>query len=294
MDSCLFLTLVSTVEECRAACLLIDSLRSFGGAPGQGPILVFAADPEVVPCDSLLSPGVRIVPLAMPKSLQDYPLADKTCACAQAEALAGPGTRSLVWLDAKCLFLKPPELLDLSPTFDIALRPVHIRNIGLPKEAPLDDFWRRIYTAAGLTDTSLTVESFVDCRRIRAYFNTHITAVNPQLGLFRRWQETLTALVEDRDFQSGPCRDDLHRIFLHQAVLSALIAATVEPARIRILPPDYSYPYNLQARVPPERRARTLNELTCAVYEGRDLDPARVTDIEIREPLRSWLEARRG
>jgi len=30
------------------------------------------------------------------------------------------------------------------------------------------------------------------------------------------------------------------------------------------------------------------------VYEGRPLDPAAVGDIEIREPLRSWLAARTG
>jgi hypothetical protein len=30
----------------------------------------------------------------------------------------------------------------------------------------------------------------------------------------------------------------------------------------------------------------------CVIYEDRSIDPRDVADIEIREPLRSWLTAR--
>jgi len=34
-----------------------------------------------------------------------------------------------------------------------------------------------------------------------------------------------------------------------------------------------------------------MNDLVCFPYEDRALRPGAVTDIQIREPLRSWLEA---
>ncbi len=128
-------------------------------------------------------------------------------------------------------------------------------------------------------------------RRLRAFFNSHGFAVRPGLGICGRWLELFEALVEDAAFQGAACNDELHRIFLFQAAFSALVATAVAPPRIRILPPSYNYPYNLQARVPDARRAVALDDLVSFTYEGRTLRPAEVEDVEIREPLRSWLEA---
>jgi hypothetical protein len=113
--------------------------------------------------------------------------------------------------------------------------------------------------------------------------------VNPSRGLLRKWLECFQTLVLDKAYQATYCHDELHQVFLHQAVLSALLATSLEPARIRVLPPTYSYPYNLHESVPPERRAPMLNDLVSITYEDRSLDPAIVDDIGIREPLRSWL-----
>jgi hypothetical protein len=87
------------------------------------------------------------------------------------------------------------------------------------------------------------------------------------------------------------CADPLHRIFLHQAVFRALIAGVREGRGVRMLPPSYSYPYNLQEKVPEERRASRLNDLVSIACENRPLHPSRVRDIGIDEPLRSWLKA---
>jgi len=79
------------------------------------------------------------------------------------------------------------------------------------------------------------------------------------------------------------------QIFLFQAILSALLATALDPKRIRILPPTYNYPYNLHASVPPDRRTQSLNDLMCFTYEERSINPSEMTDIGIREPLKSWL-----
>ena len=58
---------------------------------------------------------------------------------------------------------------------------------------------------------------------------------------------------------------------------------------MRILPPEYNYPFNLQSRVPAAHRARALNDVVTFAYEDRSLNPAEITDIALEEPLRSWL-----
>lgn len=291
VDHTVFLTLVSTAGQRSCARLLVDSIRSFGGPLSHCPIWLFEADSQRA---SSQVQDVRVLPLAVPDTVKHNWFAGKVYACAQAEALAVPGARSLIWLSPDCLIIQPPLSFDLSlsPGFDAALRPVHIKNIGLDAGQPLDDFWKTVYETVGVDDIQTTVESFVDGQRIRAYFNSHALAVNPSKGLFRRWFECFESLVCDRTFQSGPCQDELHQIFLHQAVLSALIATSLDPERIRNLPPDYSYPYNLHGQVPAERRARALNDLVCIAYEDRPLDPDVMNDIEVHEPLRSWLSSR--
>jgi hypothetical protein len=272
-----------------------DLIRSFGGALSGCPILLFESQPEAADPWRSGEAGVKVFPLIVPDDLEGYPLAAKVYACARAEDRAREsGARSLIWIDRCCLVVGPPVLFDLGGSFDAAVRPVHHRNVGISAGAPLDEYWQQVYEAVGIRDTSAVVETFVEAERIRAYFNTHAFAVNPGKGLLREWYEVFRTLVGNEDFQSGPCRDESHRIFLHQAVLSALLAAAVEWTRIRILPPEYNYPYNLHDSVPAARRARALNDLVTVVYEGRPLDPAAVGDIEIREPLRSWLAARTG
>jgi hypothetical protein len=247
-----------------------------------------------------------------------YLFAEKVCACAQAESLASADVRSVIWVNPEMLVIKPPLLLELSTAYDVAFRPVHLKNIGLLTTAPLDDYWGRIYRTIGLVDTSepphvparphdqptlplstamqrgqlqprREVLSFVDGQVLRPYFNTHVFSFNPSWGLMRAWLDAFRLLTEDHDFQIGPCADDLHQIFLHQAVLSALVVREVEWGRIRILPPAYSYPLHLHRQTPNERRALSLNSLVCAVYEDDMPDPRTLRDLAVDDPLRAWL-----
>lgn len=290
-------TWVASPKEREYARLLIESLHAFGGKLRHCPIWLFEADPQRVPCAALASLGnVQRHLLAVPDALKRYILADKVCACAQAEALAEPDIRSLIWFNPDCFVIQPPDLLDLAPIAggpspDIAIRPVHGRNIGLLASEPVDRFWAKIYATVGVDDVQTTVESFVDKQQIRAYFNTHTIAVNPALGLYCRWLDDFTTLVEDTAYQEAACGDIAHQIFLHQAILSALIVTQVPPERMRLLPPEYSYPYNMQHLVPPERRATVLNDLVCIANEERPMHPDAVEDIAVHEPLRSWLAA---
>ena len=287
-----FLTCVGSPSQVGRAGLLLDSIRAFGGRLRDRPFWVVEADPEGAPCGALADVGAAVVPLSVPSSIDGYLFARKVTACARAEELAAGSVETLIWLIPECLILKPPALLELSPSVDVAVRPVHIRNVGLPTGEEPDAFWRGVFATVGEPPGSFTVESFIEGVRIRPYFNSGAFSVRPEVGLMRSWLEAFEALVADEVFQEEACGDERHRVFLHQAVLSALIATSLERARIRELPPDYGYPYNLHGSVPAGRRAAALGDTVCAIYEERSVDPRDVDDIEIPEPLRSWLVAR--
>jgi hypothetical protein len=268
--------------------MLIDSIRAYGGSLRQCPIRIFEADPESASYENLTGSDVQPIPLDLSDEVR-YFFADKVFACAKAEELFGSEVQSLIWIDPGCLVITPPELYQLGEGDDAAVRPVHITNVGLPIDAPLDAFWSGVYARVGVDDVESNVVTFVDEERIRSYFNSHAFSINPTMGLMRRWYEHFAALIGDEDYQQECCQDQLHRIFLHQAVLSALLSTELEPQRLRILPPEYNYPYNLHQSVPADHRAATLNDLVSITYEDRSLDPTCVDDIEIHEPLRSWL-----
>lgn len=282
-------SLTATAHETAQLRRLIASLRAFGGAWGDCPIWLFDADPVNSAAQTLAAPGVTVLPLARPGGWQPYILAGKVAACAQAEALAPAGVQTLLWFNPDCLVLQPPALFDLGTEFDVAIRPVHVRNVGLPAGTALNHYWQQICDTVGVPGIRGTVESFVEAQPIYAYFNTHVYAINPTLGLGRRWLHVFQTLVNDRAYQVAACQALPPQIFLHQAVFSVLIDALPDPQRLRLLPPTYSYPYNLQQAVPPARRAARLNDLVCIAYEERSLDPRQVSDIAIDEPLAAWL-----
>ncbi len=258
------------------------------------PVYVLESNPDGVPCDILRDEGVSVVPFEMPGSIGDYLFAGKVCASAAAEEIASGQSDTLVWLSSDCLVVNPPVLYSTGQDFDAAVRPVHIQNVGSPVAQPVDSFWRGIYDAVGIEDAPFSVVSFVDEKSVRAYFNSAAYSVNPNLGLLRRWRDLFSTLVEDEDFQMSSCQDELHRVFLHQAILSALLTDGVDERRLRILPPEYGYPYNLHSSVPSVKRAGSMNSLVSVIYEERSIHPSLVKDIEIDEPLNSWLNLHAG
>lgn len=287
-----FFTCVGSAPQAGRARLLLDSIRSFGGELAACAFWVLKADDDPSSCAVLEDAGAEVIPFRPPESLGSYLFARKVSACARAERLAADTVGSLVWLIPECLVLKPPALFELGADCGAAVRPVHIRNVGSPANEAPDPFWSGIYESVGTPAEQFTVESFIEGERIRPYFNSAAFSVDPSLGLLGEWLKLFDGMVADGGFQTRACSDELHRVFLHQAILSTLIATTVEERRIRMLPPDYGYPYNLHGSVPVDRRAASLGDVVCPIYEERSVDPRVVDDIGINEPLLSWLMER--
>ncbi len=151
----------------------------------------------------------------------------------------------------------------------------------------MDDYWQRVYDCVGMKEVGYSVESFVDCQTLRPYFNTHCFSINSAVGLLQAWREAFKELFSEGTFQTGPCQDELHQVFLHQVIFSALVTRSLKRERICMLPPEYSYPLHLQERIPADRRFEFLNSTVCTVYE----EAKALTGMEISEPLSSWLKA---
>jgi hypothetical protein len=286
----LFVTCATSVDDWLMIRRLNASLREFGGALKEVPVVVFDSGRNFIRPDQMADAGIEVRSLELSERIRHYWLSEKVVALAQAEKAYGKPNRTITWIDASCLILKPPILYRLDDGSQAAFRPVHIRNVGLALEDELDDYWHQIYQAVGIDDIVLPVDSFVDGQRLRAYFNTHAFSIKSDLGLMQRWLEIFVQLVTDASFQSGPCSEQFHRIFLFQAVLSALVVKELPSGAIRLLPDTYNYPYNLHAKVPPAKRAPSLAGLVSLTYEGRDLNPVSVVDIEVPEPYSSFLK----
>jgi len=232
--------------------------------------------------------NVHIIPVEQDRVLE-YWFGDKVVVGSMAEELVRGNVRSLIWLSPQCLILHPPFQFDLDKLYEAAFRPVHIKNIGLPTNDPLDPFWEAVYGTVGIDGLSHSIRSFVDGHEIRPYFNTHIFSVDPSIGILQTWLEHFREMISDEGFQTGPCSDQEHQIFLHQAILSALVCKMLDWEKVRILSQGYSYPLHLHQDVPIHNQPESLNQLVCPVYEGIYQHPETLNGLEVHEPLKTWI-----
>ncbi|MFC1898519.1 hypothetical protein ACFLYJ_02995 [Candidatus Cloacimonadota bacterium] len=289
-DICFF-TLLSWKGDKPRIDLLIESLRTFGGELKDCPVWIFT----LINTNNDFSryENVQLIPLEISKKFHKIFFSPKVFACAAAEELAvQKNVKSLVWLGSSGFFVNPPEQFDLGTDFDAAFRPVHHRNVGISINEKLDDFWQEIYDFIGLKDSDLSVETFVESEKIKPYFNSHLFSLNPQKGILQKWLKLFCQIHAKKISQKPALADDLHQIFLHQALLSTLLAKHLDWDRIRILTADYSYPLHMHHQVPPEKQSQTLNELVCPVYEEIFNYPETLNDLKAEEPLKSWLKER--
>ena len=286
----LFVTTVSEKEQVKLIQMLIDSIRTFGGSLQDSEIWIFDSSSHADLCGSMAASNVKTFPLKIDSFLEGFPFAGKVTACARAEEKIEDQHLTLVWISQDCLVVNPPQKHILFPPHRAAFRPVHIQNVGSRWDEPMDEYWKEIYHSVEMEEAPYSIESYLDRVKLRPYFNTHTFSVDPAAGLMKRWLDLFQHFVQDPDFQAGPCEDVRKKIFLHQAVLSALVASELNSEEIFHLSPHYSYPYNLQADLPEQRRIRDLKDLVSFTWEGRRLDPHQVEDMHIGEPYRSWLE----
>ncbi|MEW6363444.1 MAG: MBL fold metallo-hydrolase [Acidobacteriota bacterium] len=285
-------TFISAPEQERAVKALVQSIRKWGGEYRNSQVYVVSTDIKELPGNSLRMDGVEVLALEMDPAYLSYPLAFKAFAAAQVENKVKGALSTLIWLDPGAVVFRPLALLDLAGRYDAAVRPVTLANtIGLPPQTPPNDYWKPIYGETGLDFAKLpTIETVVDGVRIQPYYNCESFSFNPDLRLAREWARLLTGRLQDEVYQEQVCTTFLRRLFLHQAVLSAVISANVRPDRLKALPLAGGYPFAQHERVSAPHKAARLNDLTVAIFDTTwDTAPGWMKAVPIDEPLRSWL-----
>jgi hypothetical protein len=286
------MTFAATGEQVRSVRALIKSIREFGGAYRDCKVYVVLGDPEGAPGGILEGRDVHLLPLKMDRAFLEYPLALKAFAAAQVEELVKNDVGTLAWLDPGTLVLRSPEALDLAGSLDAALRPVFLLNtIGLPPGAEPNDYWAPIYTETGLDHRAPPAfRTVVDEAEIQPYFNCEVFSLDPGLGLCKEWARLLEGLLRDEDYQRASCATFLRRLFLHQAVLSGVIASRLSPESIKPLPMACGYPFNLHGRLAEAKRIASLNDVAVVIFDDAwARDPEWLKKLPAPEPLRTWL-----
>jgi hypothetical protein len=231
----------------------------------------------------------------MERTFLEYPLALKAFAAAQVEKKAAAvGIDTLIWLDPGVIVLKPLDALDLKNDFDAAVRPVTLANtIGIPPQTAPNDYWQPIYKETGLDYNALPAfETIADSVKIQPYFNCEVFSFNPRLGIAAEWARLLTRFLKDNDHQKSVCTTFLRKLFLHQAVLSAVIASRIKPERIKPLPLTCSYPFSQHDRLPAAKKISSLDEVSLVIFDRTwQQDRKWLERIPAGETLREWLLA---
>jgi hypothetical protein len=253
---------------------------------------------ERLPLPNLRTRDAVILPLEADPGAGEYPLATKVFAAAQIEKLVAPHAGTMLWIDPWDLILGPPTGFELDRRMAVALRPVHVVNVGLPADQTVDAYWSRIYQGFGIDAAQVpSVEPLVDPQPIRFYVNCGIIAYRPSLGLCQEWARRFTELVKDDAYQKAACPDFRHRLFLHQAVLSGLILQRTRPEQRRWCPVELGYPleFHLKGKIPADKRIENLNRVVAFFVEQYwELHPDWMKTFRVDEPLKGWLvEAQR-
>lgn len=297
-----FVTYVHVPYQQKAAAALVECIRTWGGPYRESPIYVVVTD-SGFPLNDIEAMNVTRVPLDVVEPVRSFPFAVKARAAATVEALVAGKVRSLAWFDPETLLFGPPKEMDLGEGLAAAAAPVQFINTGQAPDSPVDAYWAGIYRRVGLDPGKIfNVETRVDRRTIRAYLNCGMFAVRPEKGLLREWAEVQDALLGDEEYMRAAITDGIHRVFLHQAIITALLVARLGRQEIRFYSKAYNYPLFCHGldfspgsggayRVPADTRPARLNDLVTVFYEGlfREHEdwPALIPPAE--EPLRSWL-----
>jgi len=286
------MTYVSSREQERSVKAMIKSISDNAGEYSNCKVYVVLTEPDKISGNSLKGNNVELLKLEIERSLLDYPLAVKAFAASQVEKLVKMDVQSLVWLDPGVIVLNSLESLDLKGAFDVALRPVSlVNNIGLAPGVEPNDYWAPIYKVNKLNYKAVqTIETVVDGVKIQPYYNCEVYSVNPKLGLCRDWAAQLTTLLKDDIYQKNCCTTFRQRLFLHQAVLSGIVASRIKDSRIKPIPITCSYPFNQHDQLPESKKVSSINELSAVIFDyAWSRIPTWMNKITIAEPLKSWL-----
>ena len=288
-----FTLAISPGESGTSALLLAESIRAFAGRYAEPPIWLYVTpNTDALSCeveDRLLALDVELIPFEVDREAAKFFFIPEVVAAAEAEDKAEGAVDTQVWLGTNTMVLREPIDFALPGGKNVGYRPVHITNIGSSIDAPLDDFWRLIYGHCGVSeDRVFPVKTHVDGNTLRPYFNAGHIAVRPEKRLIRKWRDKFLSLYRLSEFERF-YSDVRYRIFMHQAVFSAVILAGFPREELLELPVTYNYPIHLYEEDATGRKPGSIEELVTVRHEGFYEDPYWEKKMPARQQLKQWM-----
>ncbi len=279
------------------ALLLAESVRAFAGSLSRSPIWCYT--PEIEEplsqafMDKLHTLDVALMPFEIDREVVRFPFTGEATAASQAESRALGSADILVWLNPNSVVLQEPRDFLLEDAKTLGYRPVHHTLVGSRFEEPLDPFWELIYGYCGVPEGRVfPMKTHVDDTVLRPYFNAGFIVVRPERCLLRAWHDAYLRVYREPPLQELYRQDGRYRIFVHQAVLSGVIMATLEKDEIQELPPVYNYPVHLHSEDVTDHRPSSLEELVTIRHEGFYENPDWMHEMLAGEPLKQWFQER--
>jgi hypothetical protein len=278
--------------------ILIESIREFAKELSKNPIWLFTKKTlEEIPEEllrRLKELNVDVITLDLDPNIANFSFIDHVYAAAKAEEMAINKTKNLVFLGTNSLFFDSPIEFLLDEGINLGYRPVHHKLIGSIFNEPIDYFWSLIYKKCEVNQEKIfAMQTHVDGQILRPYISSGCLVVNPKRGFFKAWWERYKIIHKEPVFKEFYEKSDLYIIFIHQAVLSAVMLSELGSDEIQELSFDYNYPINLYHESLDKYKPKTFDEIiTARYYLEKIIDEVEFNKIPFKEPMKSWLEKR--
>jgi hypothetical protein len=242
--------------------LFASSLRRFGGSLSDAPVYSYAprlghdVGSRTRKHFARLEVNHQHIPLNT--EFKDYPLANKPLVAAYAELNLEADI--IVFVDSDMLLFAEPSALMIPEKYDIALRPVDVKGIGVGNDQDREyGYWSHLFRICNVEEIAY-VETTVDKKRIYSYWNSGLVASRRRRKIFSLWAENFKNVM-----RSGitPTRSTF---FIEQSSLSASVLAA--KANVYQLPNSYNYPIHLHHLMEPSKRIENLREMVTAHYHN--------------------------
>jgi hypothetical protein len=168
---------------------------------------------------------------------------------------------SLVYVDSDTFFLNQPDKLDLEKNnVKIAVSPIdsvkaEIADYDINN---ISEYWKNVYRLFDVNVNNLWyVTTLHDDKKIIAYFNIGIIAVNPSLQIFQQSLTNIELAFKD-DYFSNLKHGSLERFFLDQVFVSAAVVKHSKD-EILLLDTDYNFSLPLTKKIDSEQFKRLVH-----------------------------------
>jgi hypothetical protein len=286
----MFISTVTPGEPSISALLLAESIRAFAGKLADAPIRFYVTPEGKIPDAAekrLRALGVELRQVKVDPKAASIFFMPQLHAAAEAEKEAKEET--LIWLGANTLVLHEPKAFVLPPGKSLGYRPVHITNIGSKWGTPLDAFWSLIYRHCGVDKRKVSsVKTHVDGNTLRFYINAAHIVVRPERRFMGAWLDKFESLYMHPDFTPFYA-DERYRIFMHQAIFSALTTTIMPREELLELPSTYNYPSHLYDEDKSGAKPTSIDDLVTVRHEGFFEEPDWEEKMPAGAELKAWL-----